>query len=391
MASLLTLFGANWCPDCRNTKMYLGQIGVAYDWVDIDENPEANQRIADLNNGKRVIPTIVLSSGEVMVNPSNAEIAAQLGIKTTITKPFYDLSVVGSGPAGLTAALYAAREGLDVLVIERGAVGGQTSVTDRLDNFPGFPDGISGAEFSDRLKRQAERFGVELLLATEVDSLTADKAGVDIKTASDQSVRSRAALITTGSTYRRLNVPGEEDFLGAGIHFCATCDGPFYKGKRVAVIGGGNSAGEESLFLTRFTNSVEVLVRGAEMTASQVVVEKMMEHPSISINLNTKVERFEGNGSLSKVIVNRDGNQDSVDVDGVFVFIGLKPNTGWLPDTLELDDYGFVVTKQNLETNLPGVFAAGDVRRGSTKQAASAAGEGATAALMMREYLRTVG
>ncbi len=389
MASLLTLYGANWCPDCRNTKMYLGEIGVEYDWVDIDTDPDSNKRIAELNNGKRVIPTIVLSSGEVMVNPSNAEIAERLGIKSTAAKPFYDLVVVGSGPAGLTSSLYAAREGLDVLVIERGPVGGQASVTDRLDNFPGFPEGISGSEFSDRLRRQAERFGVELLLATEVASLTTGHGYIDIATAGGQSVRSRAALITTGSTYRRLNVPGEEDFIGAGIHFCATCDGPFYKGKRVAVIGGGNSAAEEGLFLTRFAESVDVLVRGDEMSASPFMVEKLKEHPQITIHTNTKIQRFEGDGSLARIMVKRDGQSDSLEVDGVFVFIGLKPNTGWLVDVVELDGTGFVVTKTNLETSLPGVFAAGDVRLGSTKQAASAAGEGATAALMIREYLKT--
>ncbi len=391
MTAQMTLYGANWCPDCRNTKMYLGEIGVEYDWVDIDKDPQANKRIADLNNGKRVIPTIVLSCGEVMVNPSNAQVAERLGIKSTVSKRFYDLVVVGSGPAGLTASLYAAREGLDVLVIERGPVGGQASVTDRLDNFPGFPEGISGREFSDRLRRQAERFGVELLLATEVAKISADHGYIDTAMADGQIVRSRATLLATGSTYRRLNVPGEEDFIGAGIHFCATCDGPFYKDKRVAVIGGGNSAAEESLFLTRFAKSVDVLVRGDEMSASSFVVEKLKEHPHITIHTNSKVQGFQGDGSLSHIIVDHLGQTQTLEADGVFVFIGLKPNTGWLADIVDRDGPGFLVTKPNLETSLPGVFAAGDARLGSTKQAASAAGEGATAALMIREYLRTSG
>lgn len=390
MANALKLYGANWCPDCRHTKIYLGEMGIDYTWIDVDGNPEANDYIAQINNGKRVIPTIELASGEVLINPSNAQLAEVLGIKNKASKPFYDLVIVGSGPAGLTASFYCAREGLEVLVIERGPIGGQVSVTDRLDNFPGFPEGISGREFSERLEQQAVRFGVELLRATEVTLLEAHQSHVEIAMADGRRIRGRAVLIATGSTYRRLNVPGEEKFIGAGVHFCATCDGPFYKDKSVAVIGGGNSAGEESLFLTRFAKSVDILVRGEEMSASQLVSEKVYEHPKIRVHTNTTVKCLQGDSALSEIVVKQGDAQKEVGmkVDGAFVFIGLLPNVQWLPASIDRDERGFVVTRQNLETSLPGVFAAGDVRHGSTKQAASAAGEGATAALMIREYLK---
>ena len=191
----------------------------------------------------------------------------------------------------------------------------------------------------------------------------------------------------TGSTYRRLNVPGEEQFIGAGVHFCATCDGPFYKGKRVAVIGGGNSAAEESLFLTRFVNHVDVLVRDEAFIACKLVVDKVVEHEQINVAFHTSVKRFEGEQSLERIVVEGPNGESSIDVSAVFLFIGLLPNTMWLPDGIELENGGFIKTAQNLETTMPGVFAAGDVRSGSTKQAASSAGKGAAAALMIRDYL----
>ena len=385
--SLPTLYGANWCPDCRNTKTFLGEMDIEYKWVDIDGNADANEYIASVNNGKRVIPTVVLGSGDVLVNPSNAELAESLGLKRLASQSFYDVIVIGAGPAGLTTALYLAREGQRVLVLDKGPVGGQVALTDRLDNFPGFPDGIEGREFSDRLGRQAKRFGVEILTATEVVKIASSSSQCSVSTATGNQYRSSALLIATGSTYRRLNAPGEEEFIGAGVHFCATCDGPFYKGKRVAVIGGGNSAAEESLFLTRFVDHVDVLVRDESFIASKLVSEKVMEHEQIDVHFQTKVKRFEGEQSLERIVVEDSDDERSIDVAAVFLFIGLLPNTKWLPDDIELENGGFIKTKKNLETSMPGIFAAGDVRSGSTKQAASSAGEGAAAALMIRDYL----
>jgi thioredoxin reductase (NADPH) len=388
----LTVYGASWCTDCRRAKKFLGEQRVHYHWVDIEQDAEGQALVERLNDGKRIIPTIVFDDGSMLVEPSNAELAAKLHLQTQARMQYYDLIVVGSGPTGLTAALYAAREGLDVLVIERSGVGGQAGVTERLDNFPGFPDGVGGGEFADRLAQQARRFGVEILQAQEVTGLRADEEARYVTTADGAEYGARAVLLATGSTYRRLGVPGEDDFIGAGIHFCATCDGPFYKGQEVVVIGGGNSAGEESIFLTRFACHVTILMRGPEMTASKLVIDKVNENPQISVRPNIEIVRFEGEGKLSGVVI-RDkttGQEETIHPKGVFVFIGLLPNTQWLPPEIKRDDLQFIATSPTLATSLPGVFAAGDVRAGSTKQAASAAGEGATAALMIREYLKTV-
>jgi thioredoxin reductase (NADPH) len=389
-ASKITVYGAAWCPDCKRAKKFLGEQRVHYNWVDIEENPESQAYVESVNNGKRIIPTIVFEDGSILVEPSNADLAKKLGLQTMARMAYYDLIIVGGGPTGLTTALYAAREGLEVLVIERSALGGQAGITERLDNFPGFPDGIAGAEFADRLAKQAMRFGVETLKAQAVVSLRAEGESRYVKTADGDEYGARAVLIATGSKYRRLGVPGEDDFIGAGIHFCATCDGPFYKGQHVAVIGGGNSAGEESLFLTRFVEKVTLIVRGDALTASKVVIDQLSATPQIDVRLNTETVSFQGEGKLSGVTL-RDrttGTTTELHPKGVFVFIGLQPNSAWLPPEINRDKVGFVLTNAMLETSMPGVFAAGDVRFGSIKQAASAVGEGATAALMIREYLR---
>jgi len=387
----LTVYGATWCSDCKRAKKFLGEQRVHYNWVDVEQNADGLALVERVNNGKRIIPTIIFEDGNALVEPSNAELAAKLGLQTRARMNYYDLICVGGGPASLTAALYAAREGLDVLVVEKSGLGGQAGVTERLDNFPGFPDGIHGGEFADRLAQQARRFGVELLQAQEVVGLRAEEESRYVTTADGNEYGARAVLIATGSTYRRLGVPGEDDLIGAGIHFCATCDGPFYKGQPVAVIGGGNSAGEESLFLVRFADKVTLLVRGSAMTASQIVIDKVLSSPKIDVRYNTEVVELHGDGRLSGITI-RDrvtGATEMIHPAGAFVFIGLSPNSGWLPAEIQRDPTGFIITNSMLATTVPGVFAAGDVRLGSTKQAASAVGEGATAALMVREYLKT--
>jgi thioredoxin reductase (NADPH) len=388
----IVVYGAPWCNDCKRAKKFLGEQRVHYHWVDVDQDEAGLALVERVNQGKRIIPTIVFDDGSTLAEPSNAELAAKLGLQSRAALSYYDLIVVGSGPAGLTAALYAAREGLDVLVIERSGVGGQAGVTERLDNFPGFPDGIGGGEFADRLALQARRFGVEILPAQEVVGLRAEAESRYVATADGAEYGAPAVLLAPGSTYRRLGVPGEDDLIGAGVHFCATCDGPFYKGKEVAVVGGGNSAAEESLFLVRFATKVSILVRGEKLSASQVVIDKVAEQPKIEVRYNTEVQALHGDGKLSAVTIRdrKSGATAEIEPAGLFVFIGLTPNTGWLPPAIERDSYGFIRTNPSLETSVPGVFAAGDARQGSTKQAASAAGEGATAALMVREYLKQV-
>jgi thioredoxin reductase (NADPH) len=384
---MLTLYGTSWCSDCKRAKQLLGEQRVPYDFVDIDSDEAGLAYVQEVNQGKSVIPVLLFDDGSTLVEPSNAELAAKLGLTAEAKGSFYDLVVIGSGPAGLTAALYAAREGIETLVVERAGVGGQAGVTERLDNFPGFPEGISGGEFADRLRQQAERFGVEVLPAQEVVSIELDGHYRVLRTASGQEIRCFAVLLALGSTYKRLGVPGEDDFIGAGVHFCATCDGAFYRGKKLLVVGGGNSAGEESIFLTRFSPDITIATHGPELTASRVVVDKVEQNPAISVRPSTSVAAFKGDGKLSSVVLSSDGTEQEESYDGVFVFIGLSPNTDLVKGLVDLDAQGFVVTDAGLQTSVPGVFAAGDVRAGSTKQAASAAGEGAAVALGIRRYV----
>lgn len=228
----IKLYGTLWCGDCKMTKKFFGEQRVHYDFIDVEMDKEGLAFVEKANNGKQIIPTLVFEDGSTLVEPSNAELAAKLGLQTAAKSTFYDLIVIGSGPAGLTAALYAAREGIDTLVIERGVVGGQAGITERLDNFPGFPEGISGSEFADRLRQQAERFGVELLQAQEVTEVALDEEYRCVKTSDGKEYGCWAVLLALGSTYRRLEIPGEDGFIGAGVHFCATCDGPFYLARK---------------------------------------------------------------------------------------------------------------------------------------------------------------
>src|SRR3954453_15256348 len=295
----IALYGTNWCADCKRAKQFFGEQRVHYDFVDIEDDAEAMSYVEEVNEGKQVIP--VEERGRLF-EPSNPELAEKLGLQTVATRHYYDLIVVGSGPAGLTAALYAAREGLDTLVIERVGVGGQAGVTERLDNFPGFPEGVSGAEFADRLRAQAERFGVEILSAQEVTGVGVDGRYKSVRTGDGQEYLAGAVLLALGSTYRRLGVPGEEDFIGAGVHFCATCDGAFYRGKDVLVVGGGNSAGEESIFLTRFASKVTIVTRDPELTASRVVQEKVGENDQIEVVTHATPKEFRGDNRLRSVV-----------------------------------------------------------------------------------------
>ena len=389
----IRMFGAPWCPDCKRAKQFLSEQRIPYQWNDIDQDEEARTYVQQVNNGKQIIPTIVFSDGSILVEPSNAELAEKLGIQRQAKRGYYGLVIIGGGPAGLTAGIYAAREGLNTLIIERSGIGGQAGITQEIENYPGFPEPISGAELADRLRRQAERFEVEILAAQEVTSLAAEGNQLAIKVQSGEEYCAAAVLLATGASYRRLGVPGEEDFIGAGVHFCATCDGPFYKGKEIVVVGGGNSGFQEGLFLTRFARSVTILGKGKQVRASQALQEKVAGRKDMEVFTETTVQEFRGDGKLGSILVEDLATGDTREMrpGAVFVFIGLLPNTNFLRGVVEIDAYGFIVTKPNLGTSLAGVFAAGDCRVGSTKQVVSAMGEGATAALMIREYLEGQG
>ncbi|HEX9839963.1 MAG TPA: FAD-dependent oxidoreductase [Anaerolineales bacterium] len=403
----VTVYGAYWCPDCRRAKKFLGEQFIPYRWVDIEQDKEGEGYVLQKNDGKRIIPTIVFEDDSFLVEPTNAELARKLGLITEAQKTYYDLIIIGGGPAGLTTAIYASREGADVLLIERSGLGGQAGITVGLDNFPGFPEGISGQEFSERVTQQARRFGVEILQAVDVEKLEMEEGYHEVYTSDGKHYHSRAVLVATGASYRRLEVPGENDYIGAGVHFCATCDGPFYKGaKEIVVIGGGNSAVEEGLHLTNFADKVTLLVRGDRLTASRIALDKVNEPASrIEVKYNTVVEALEGQDSKLKTVKYRSKDSDAIQElhpAAAFIFIGQLPNTAFLNGRAELDQYGFMLTGHDIvhgkeimameplpfETSIPGIFAAGDVRHGSTKQVASAVGEGAAASISIREFLR---
>jgi len=390
----IVIYSTVWCPDCKRVKKFFGEQRVPYISIDIEQDAEAMAFVEKVNHGKRIIPTIVCPDGTIMVEPSNAQMAEKLGLNTKAQRKFYDVIVIGAGPTGLTAALYLAREGLDTLVIEKAGPGGQVGTTEKLDNFPGFDEGISGAEFADRLSRQARRFGAEILEAQEVTEVTQDRSYWNVKTGDGTSYGCKALLLATGARYRKLDVPGEDELIGSNIHFCATCDGAFYKGKRVLVVGGGNSGFEGGLFLTRFASQVDILEFMPQVKASQILQENVAEQPTMHLIVNQAIKEFKiKNNRLQSIQVEdrATGELKEWHYDGVFVFIGLSPNSDLVKTRVELDGHGFVITDKTLMTALLGLFAAGDVRAGSTKQAASAAGEGATAALMIRQYLKEVG
>ena len=390
----ITVYGAPWCPDCKRAKRFLGEQRVPFDWVDIDQDERALRHVEELQGGGRTIPTVVFRDGTLLVEPTNEELARRLGLTLEAKRACYDLAIAGGGPAGLASAVYAAREGIDAIVVERSALGGQAGVTERIDNYLGFPEGIGGADLSERFIAQARRYKVELLSAVSVEAVVPDEAEADdvcFRLAGGQEISAHAALIATGSSYRRLGVPGEDELIGAGVHFCATCDGPFYRGsEELLVIGGGNSALEEGMFLTRFAKRVRIVQRAPELTASRLLQDKVNSDPRFVVQRNTEVVALKGTGKLEAVVV-RDrgtGETHSYTPRAAFVFIGLDPNTAFLRGSLELDERGFVADRGGFRTSMPGVFVAGDVRRGSTKQLGAAAGDGIAALIAIREYLQ---
>lgn len=305
----------------------------------------------------------------------------------------YDTVMVGAGPSALAAAVYTTREDIETVLYEKGVIGGLAAITDKVDNYPGFPDGIEGMTLASQLEKQAERFGAQIEFG-QVESIRDDG---DVKTLiiDGEEVKARSVLIATGSDYHKLGIPGEAELYGRGVHYCATCDGAFYREKKLVVVGGGNSAVQEAIFLTRFAPHIDLLVRST-VKASDVLkqdLQKFVDEGKITVHLaTTPNEIIAENGSVTKVIATKEGKTTEFATDGVFIFVGLKPNTEFLEGSgVELDDQGLIKTDEHLETSVKGIFASGDVRSGATMQIASAVGEGATAALSIREYLDGLG
>lgn len=303
----------------------------------------------------------------------------------------WDVVMIGAGPAALSAAVYTTREDITTLLFEKGVIGGLAAITDWVDNYPGFPEGVAGLELADKLRLQAERFGAVIELG-EVLSIK-DAGDHKVLDTTSGEIKARTILIATGSDYKKIGVPGEQEFYARGVHYCATCDGAFYRDKKLVVVGGGNSAVQEAIFLTRFASHIDLLVRGDKFRASEVLVKELSKHKDkISVHLNHTTDAIVGNdaGMVTHVDSTHTttGKKVTFDTDGVFIFVGLDPNTGFLKDSkVELDSIGLIKTDNELQTTMKGVYAAGDVRSGATMQIASATGEGATAALMIREHL----
>lgn len=302
----------------------------------------------------------------------------------------HDVVMIGAGPSALCAAVYTTREDIDTVLVEKGAVGGLAAITDWVDNYPGFSKGISGLDLASELQAQAERFGADIRYG-DVTNLSVD-GDIKMVETSEGLLKAKTVLIATGSDYKKLGIPGETEYYGRGVHYCATCDGAFYRDKTLVVVGGGNSAVQEALFLTRFASHIDLLVR-SKLRASDVLqreLDKMVVEGKITVHLETVPQEIVASDGKTVDVVRATQAGEPVEfhIDGVFVFIGLLPNTGFLQGSgVELDEIGMIVTDKNLATSIPGVFASGDVRSGATAQIASAVGEGATAALKIREYL----
>lgn len=308
---------------------------------------------------------------------------------TSTPETTYDLVIIGAGPSGLAAALYASREGLKTVVLERAVVGGMAAITDTIDNYPGFENGVGGLELADHLFYHAKRFGAEVKSGVEVLGLKRSADRISVKTSTGK-LSAGAVLIATGSAYKQLGVPGEAEMIGRGVHFCATCDAPLYKGKTIIVVGGGNSAIQETLFIAKYASKVTMAVRGPKLTGTQILEEQLRALPNVDYVFNASVQAvtLASDRVTGVEITGKPGEPArQLSADGVFVFIGLLPNTQAFQGSLDLDPQNFIITKPDFSTNLPGVYASGDVRSGATWQIASAIGEGVSATIQIRAYL----
>lgn len=405
------VIGDEWSARCHEVKDLLCRHRVAYRWINIEGDRRAAHRADKSHLDPAALPLIMFSDGTQLANPANEEIAAKLGFETTAAEKFYDLIIVGGGPAGLAAAVYAASEGLQTLVIERHAPGGQAGTSALIENYLGFPEGLTGAELSARAVAQAERFGAEMLVTKEATGLHAE-GNLRVVTLHDGSrVAGRSVLITTGVRYKRLKAEGAERLYGSGIYYgAAAAEAARFKGQDVALLGGGNSAGQAAMLLARHARRVTMLFAEDDLDErmSQYLVARVRSTPNIELLPSTTIVEVRGESHLSAIVTEDMKTKERRDREtaALFVSIGANPYTTWLAESLRLDEYGFIVTGKDLsaqagleewpidrwpfplETNIPGVFAAGDVRHASVKRIGSAVGEGAMAVQFVHDHLR---
>lgn len=414
----VSVYGAEWCGFCHRLMDWLKSKDVEVDYINVDE-PGKREEMNDRTNGNQTIPVLfvgdnfwvhpdtgtlnglfiektdvagtrdfTLGKEAEKTNEEVAQPADKTADKSDANEKMWDVLMVGAGPASLAAAVYTAREDISTLIVEKAIIGGLAAITDKVDNYPGFPEGIEGMALADNLQQQAERFGAVIEL-DEVRSISKHESHFEVELVGGTK-KAKTVLIGTGSEWKKLGIPGESEFYGKGVHNCATCDGAFYRDKKLVVVGGGNSAAQEALFLTKFASHIDILVRGDAWRASEVLVHEVEAHPQITVHMNTTTDEILGeDNKVTGVNCTKDGQEGMIETDGVFVFIGLKPVTYYLEGSgVELDEYGFIKTDDKLNTTVDGIFCAGDVRSGATMQIASAVGEGASAALSIREYLQ---
>jgi thioredoxin reductase (NADPH) len=409
----IRVVGHRWSAPSHAVKDFLTRNQVPFKWLELERDPEAGRLLAANGSVPEHLPLVITEDGRTLQAPSPAELAGALGLSTTPSLPFYDLIVIGGGPAGLGAAVYGASEGLRTLLVEREATGGQAGTSSRIENYLGFPLGISGAELAERAVIQAEKFGAMLSVPARAAALEEHEGHHVVRLEDGEAVAGRTVVVATGARYRRLRVPGLERFEGASVYYAATVvEAQMCANDPIAIVGGGNSAGQATVFLSRYARVVRLLVRSDDLgrSMSRYLVERIRRLPGVEVHDNTEVREVVGDGALEAVVVedNRTGARSTLEARALFVFIGADPNARWLGDAVRLDEKGFVLTGADaippgqpggvdgrrprpLETSLPGVFAVGDVRSGSIKRVASAAGEGSMAVRLCHEHLEEVG
>jgi thioredoxin reductase (NADPH) len=402
------IVGHRWSQASHEARSFLARSGVSYRWYSADE-PEGRRWLAAAGADGTDLPVVITADGDVLVAPALGDLAARVGLTTVPSEDFYDVAVVGGGPAGLGAAVYAASEGLSTVLLESRAVGGQAGESSRIENYLGFPDGVSGSQLTDRARRQAVKFGAELLSASLVESMGVEGARRTLCLADGRRLGAQAVILATGVSYRRLPAEGADDFAGRGIYYGSSAtEGTETAGEHVVVVGGANSAGQAAVFLSRHAEQVSLVVRGDGLTSSMshYLIEQIDAIDNIHVRPRSEVVACRGDGRLERVdILRKDyGAVEVFDTGHVFVFIGAQPDTSWLPPEVRRDTKGFVTTGPTpdgskvpewplerdpylLETSVPGIFAAGDVRGGSVKRVAAAVGEGALAVTLVHRYL----
>ncbi|MFJ9376915.1 FAD-dependent oxidoreductase [Streptomyces sp. NPDC101455] len=402
--------GHRWSARSSDVREFLARNQVPYRWYSAD-TPEGLRLLSAAGQDGQRLPLVITAEGNVLVEPEATELAAEVGLATTPTADFYDLVVIGGGPAGLGAAVYGASEGLRTVLVERSATGGQAGQSSRIENYLGFPDGVSGAQLTDRARRQAGKFGAEILTAREVTGLEANGSARVVHFADGSTVAAHAVILATGVSYRQLQAPGTPDLTGCGVYYgSALTEAASCQGHDVYIVGGANSAGQAAMYLAKGAKSVTLLVRGGSLAASMsyYLIQQINEAENISVRTGTVVDAAHGSDHLEQLTLRdtESGTTELVDAQWMFVFIGAAPLTDWLDGSVLRDERGFILSgpdlsadgkppasweldraPYHLETNIPGVFVAGDARAESAKRVASAVGEGAMAVMLVHRYL----